>query len=514
MKEPRLNRRAVMIGAMVSPSLGACASVASLSGEGDLADWIAAQRARSIRLLLPNISPAEGFERNVETRWIAEERWPLVRAEAARPGGRIRLEGDRFIQDIRPRPGSVTAAPRGGPDEPDYFFHWVRDSALVMHAVANFAATAEAPLARTCHQRLADFIGFSRSLQLSGAPAGLGETRFNLDGSQDALQWNRPQFDGPALRALALMRYEGLARETLDRELRAVLGDTINADLDYIAANWMHESYDLWEENKDHDIHARVVQLGAAHEGARRATRAGDSVRAGAYGDAAARMRASLDGYWLDAARRYAHFEPASSTLPDKLDTAAVMAAVHAGLPDGRGSLLDDRILSHAVRAEDLFIRLFPVNAARGADEGVLYGRYEGDQYVGGGAWVFTTLEFAEAHYRIAESLGSRPSLPITDLNRTFLARALRRAGSVPEPEVGADALAGREGCRALLRGLIVRGDDILRSVRRFTSASGDLPEQFDKVTGAASSSRNLSWSHSSFLAATNARAAAVVHLN
>ncbi len=383
-----------------------------------------------------------------------------------------------------------------------------------MRSVANLAATAEAPLAQTCHQRLADFIGFSRSLQLSGAPAGLGETRFNLDGSQDALQWNRPQFDGPALRSMTLMHYESLARDALDGELQAVLNDTINADLDYIAANWMNESYDLWEENKDHDIHARVVQLGAARRGAGRATHAGDAGRAVAYSDAVARMSASLDGYWLDAARHYAHFERMSSTLAGKLDTAAVMAAVHAGLPDGRGSLLDERILSHAARAEDLFIRLFPVNAARGADEGVLYGRYEADQYVGGGAWVFTTLEFAEAHYRVAENLASRQSLPITEVNRTFLARALQRAGSVSAARVGADALAGQDRRRALLHGLIVRGDDILRSVRRFTPASGDLPEQFDKVTGAASSSRNLSWSHSSFLAATDARAAAIIHLN
>ncbi len=513
MNEPHLDRRTLVVGAVMSSSLGACASIGSIPEEGDLAVWIAAQRARSITLLLLNIAPVEGMKRNVETRWIAEERWPLVRAEAARPGGRIRLEGDRFIQSITPRPGSVTAAPRGGPDEPDYFFHWIRDSALVMRAVANLAATAEAPLAQTCHQRLAEFIGFSRSLQLSGAPAGLGETRFNLDGSQDALQWNRPQFDGPALRALTLMHYESLARDALDGELRAVLSDTINADLDYIAANWMHESYDLWEENKDHDFHARVVQLGAAHQGARRATHARDAARASAYADAAAGMSASLDGYWLDAAQRYAHFAPRSSALADKLDTAAVMAAVHARLPDGRGSLLDERILSHAVHSEDLFIRLFPVNAARAADEGVLYGRYEGDQYVGGGAWVFTTLEFAEAHYRIAASLASRPSLPITETNRTFLARALQRAGAAA-PSVGSDALADQDRRRALLRGLIVRGDDILRSVRRFTPASGDLPEQFDKVTGAASSSRNLSWSHSSFLAATEARAAAIVHLN
>ena len=37
----------------------------------------------------------------------------------------------------------------------------------------------------------------------------LGEPRFNPDGTIDILQWARPQYDGPALRALACLRYLG-----------------------------------------------------------------------------------------------------------------------------------------------------------------------------------------------------------------------------------------------------------------------------------------------------------------
>ena len=42
-----------------------------------------------------------------------------------------------FVQIIVPKPGSVVASPvlAAYDPEPDYFFHWYRDSALVMDAL-------------------------------------------------------------------------------------------------------------------------------------------------------------------------------------------------------------------------------------------------------------------------------------------------------------------------------------------------------------------------------------------
>lgn len=60
---------------------------------------------------------------------------------------------------------------------------------------------------------------------------------------------------------------------------------------------------------------------------------------------------------------------------------------------------------------------------------------------------------------------------------------------------------------RDLLRGFVVRDDDILRTARRLTPATGDMPEQYHKDSGTPVSTRKLSWSHAAFLAATDARA-------
>jgi glucoamylase len=119
----------------------------------------------------------------------------------------------------------------------------------------------------------------------------------------------------------------------------------------------------------------------------------------------------------------------------------------------------------------------------------------------------------AEGYYGIARMLAPRTSFAVTPLNRSFLERAWVRGGLSGQFAQHDNAVAGADHRRGLLRGLILRGDDILRAVRRFTPASGELPEQFDQASGAPASSPNLSWSHAAFLAATHARAGAVAAL-
>ncbi|MFA5123223.1 glycoside hydrolase family 15 protein, partial [Zavarzinia sp.] len=489
-----------------APALLAPASDLPAGRDDELTSWIASQRDRSYRHLLRNVSPTAPFERDVESRFIAPERLDYVRAETARTGGRIRLHGDHVWQRIVPSPGSVSAAAPGPPSEPDYFFHWIRDSALVMRALATLQAAAPPAQAAQCAQHLGDFIRFSRTLQASASPESIGEPRFNMDGTPDILQWSRPQFDGPALRALTLMHYERVPATPLARDLSEMLAQVVDADLDYLAANWMRPSFDYWEENRGYDFHTRVVEAGALHAGARRALAAHNRGRADTYAAAEARLREALESHWLPA-RGYYGFHQVKSRPGDNFDTAIVIAALHSRLADGRYSLLDDRVLATMAKIEDLFSHLFPVNGTLADDEGLLYGRYVGDQYYGGGAWGMVTLEFAEAQYRLAALLAAHASLPVTPLNRTVFERALRRAGNGTNLGDQGDAFADAAVRRALLRGFVVRGDDILRTVRRFTPPTGDMPEQYDKNTGAPTSTSNLTWGHAAFLAATDARA-------
>src|SRR5262249_18863225 len=150
---------------------------------------------------------------------------PVVKA---RPG---------FGQIVTPAKGSVLASPvpASYDPDPDYFFHWFRDSALVMDALA--LVRDEVPGSRRLFE---DFVDFSLALsRLDGrqmppdwraattsdfarvlrrdidhahGDAIGADTRVNPDGTLDITDWPRPQHDGPALRALALLRW-GPARD-------------------------------------------------------------------------------------------------------------------------------------------------------------------------------------------------------------------------------------------------------------------------------------------------------------
>ena len=118
--------------------------------------------------------------------------------------------------------------------DPDYFFHWYRDSAVVIDALRLLLAEGQRrrqaprhlrrlralqPRARAARwprargrragwraARRAGFRAVSahrRGARRVHGEAVAAETRVNPDGTLDISNWARPQHDGPALRALA-----------------------------------------------------------------------------------------------------------------------------------------------------------------------------------------------------------------------------------------------------------------------------------------------------------------------
>ena len=77
-----------------------------------------------------------------------------------------------FYQTITPRRGSVLASPTTGPAaKPDYFFHWLRDSAIVMDALA--LAIERGDESRASLRHLRDFVAFSRTISRLDGPSRL-----------------------------------------------------------------------------------------------------------------------------------------------------------------------------------------------------------------------------------------------------------------------------------------------------------------------------------------------------
>ena len=269
-----------------------------------------------------------------------------------------------FGQTVRPARGSVLAAPGVGESEPDYFFHWLRDSAAIMDAA--LVLIRNGIDAEGWKQRFADFVRFSLDLsRISGrrflaetdmrsrtapdmqqflrpdeeiaAVDGenvLGEVRYNADGTLDFLRWNRPQYDGPAFRALACLRY--LDAGAVADDAQGIVAELIRLDLHYTAEHAGEPCYDLWEEEIARHYYTCLVQFAALQKGAHWAKANGHGDYAARLDAAAQRLREMLDGFWSPGMGFYlSRVMPAGGTTAKELDSAVILGALHAGLGSG-----------------------------------------------------------------------------------------------------------------------------------------------------------------------------------
>ncbi|NJM34424.1 MAG: glucan 1,4-alpha-glucosidase [Rhodomicrobium sp.] len=421
-----------------------------------------------------------------------------------------------FGQTVRPALGSVVAATgsSASEDEPDYFFHWLRDSAAVMRAgLALIRCGIDADGWR---QRFADFVRFSLDLgRIDGtrfltetpdlsertAPEArqylrggdeigvvkgervLGEVRYNADGTLDFLRWNRPQHDGPAARAAVCMRY--LEAGAVPDEARADTEALLRLDLDYTMNHAGEPCYDIWEEEFGWHFYTLLLQLDSLRYGADWAVRWKDLPLSWSYDDARHRIENRLEDF--DALKLGifpSQLTPDGKAALKQLDFSVILGFLHRIHDYGRRTVWDTRTEKTMNALGEIFAGDYAINNAAGKAQGLAFGRYAGDSYVSGGAWFICTFGAAEFHYRHA------------------VAR-LRPKGIVLSSER-----------IAFSKAQIAKGDAIMQMARRFIPASGDISEQFDRTTGAQTSAKNLAWSHSAFITAWRARKDALLEFS
>jgi glucoamylase len=481
----------------------------------DFESWVDAQARRSAKGMLDSISPLTTVKH--------------------RPG---------FGQTMRPVAGAIVASPvlADWDPDPDYFFHWFRDSALVIDALRSLYADrlvdSERPQGRAApspppegdekaqggpafsHEalrHLRDFTRFSLGLtRLDGridaavpdrharvspeflqfarddadlarahGDAVAGETRVNPDGTLDISRWARPQHDGPPLRALAMLRW--VAEGSLAAPLLTEAAELIRFDLDFTLRHARKPSYDIWEEEVGHHYYTLRVSAAALAEGAAWLAGQGDLPEARRCQDESQAILGLLDGHWLEGDDGApGHYR--SRMRPDgqfgsakSLDIAVILSAIHSfGSPAAVHGVADPRTQATLKRLEALFDAAYPINQGRAPGHGPAMGRYEGDVYHSGGAWYISTLGAAEFCFRAAMSVIGAAGTPTVD--------------DAPGSDAG-DWFA--------------RGDAYLATVRAYTPASGDLSEQFDQRTGEQTSAKHLAWSYAAFISCARARRAA-----
>jgi glucoamylase len=390
-----------------------------------------------------------------------------------------------FGQTVRPARGSVLGAigSAAAENEPDYFFHWLRDSAAVMDAA--LVLIRNGIDAGAWRQRFADFVRFSLGLSrisgsrfLSSNPdlrdrtepqfrqylrpddeiaavegeRALGEVRYNADGTLDFLRWSRPQHDGPALRALTVLRF--LKAGAVNGDIGDAAADLLRLDLGYTLRHGCEPCYDIWEEEKAEHYCTCLLQAAALREGSSWAAAAGELDHSHELASAADRIADRLDDFWSPLKGHIlSRLMPPGQTSGKDLDSAVILGLIHAG---DRPAIAGKRALMTMKALEAAFT------------PGLAFGRYRGDTYFGGGAWFICTFGAAEFYYKLA---------------------AAQCSGNAR------DAAAA-----------IARGDGILEAARRAIPLSGEISEQFDRTTGEQASARDLAWSHAAFITARQAR--------
>jgi glucoamylase len=409
-----------------------------------------------------------------------------------------------FGQTVRPVAGSVVASPvpAAYDPDPDYFFHWFRDSAIVIDAVRLLLEAGEIGTEALAH--FADFVRFSLSLRsldgraLAAAPhwrrrvqpdfeqylrgadlaevrgdAVYADTRVNPDGTLDISRWSRPQHDGSPLRALTVLRWLRTLEAARERGAAEPPGDAeslLRLDLALTAAHWREPSFDIWEEDLGRHYFTLRVSAAALAEGALWHAAAGRADEAAALRAEAQAARDALEDFWLaDAGCLRSRVPPPGAGTTRVLDIAVILSGLQCRDDDERHSVRDPRMHATLAALERLFDRLYPINRQRPPGRGVAMGRYEGDVYYSGGAYYFATLGAAEFCFRVA---------------------AAQAPGSAERKRWS------------------LQGDGFLEAVRAFTPPSGDLSEQFDQRTGRQTSAKHLAWSYAAFIACVTARRA------
>ncbi|KAF2734940.1 hypothetical protein EJ04DRAFT_512099 [Polyplosphaeria fusca] len=447
--------------------------------------------------------------------------------------------GGRNVKDAAK--GSVIASPSR--EHPNYFYQWVRDAAITTSTLVDlYTDEPSSKLSSDLSNILDDYSDLQYKLQRTSNPSGtfddlsgLGEPKFEADGSPFIGSWGRPQRDGPPLRALTLMTYlrayneshpglwtsagaEDWYKDLYDPSLPA--NSIIKADLEYTSHFWNQSGFDLWEEVDGFHFFTAMVQLKALREGAELAKAFQDKGAAQWYAEQASYVEAFLQQFWDE---RSGFLVETLNTDRTGLDCALLLGSLH-GYPSKYSHdtpvfpPYSEEILISFLRLVQDQQERFPINAAPSSSEdgvaaleGIGIGRYPEDVYDGygndkrgGNPWFLCTASAAEVLYRTADHLISTGNLEISPIGIRFY-EALLSSSSL-EPEIDRSYGPSDALFHSVIERLRNTGDEFIDVIKTHTDAQGSMSEQFDRVTGYERGARDLTWSYGAFLQAIRAR--------
>jgi len=362
-------------------------------------------------------------------------------------------------------PGFVVASPSR--ENPNYYFDWVRDTALTMRALIDIWEISSDP---NLKKMILTWIKSENFRQTQPTLGGLGEPKYNIDGTGYTGPWGRPQNDGPALRAISMIKVARLLIDQGEKDLvlssiysfNLPANSPLKRDLEYTAQKWTEPNFDPWEEEKGMHFYNLMVQHTALQEGSKLAFELGDFGAAVHYEKTSKEIGTYIKSNFLDDKIGIIVSKNVVGPLGYKnsgIDVAPLLALNHTWPYQTLVSLKDPYVKKYIGVLTSTFKNLYPVNKMF-PEIGVAIGRYPEDKYNGydsqgqGNPWFLTTLALGEFY-------------------------CLANGQSITSP-------SERQFERALFH----------------SNRLGRFDEQFNLHTGNMQGARELTWSHGAFLTA------------
>ncbi|KAF4331727.1 glucoamylase [Fusarium beomiforme] len=401
-------------------------------------------------------------------------------------------------------PGAIIASPSR--IDPDYWYTWTRDSALTYKVLVERFIRGEKSLQRNIDEYISAQAKLQGVTNPSGGPesGGLGEPKFQVNLTAFTGSWGRPQRDGPALRATALILYANWLISHGDRS-KAVnkVWPVIDKDLAYTVKSWNRTSYDLWEEVNGSSFFTLSASHRALVEGAALATKLGKSCTDCAA--SAPRVLCFMQDFWTGS------YIDSNINVQDGrtgLDANSILSSIHTFDPsskctDSTFQPCSSRALANLKAVVDSFRSIYGVNKNRGKGKAAAVGRYSEDVYYDGNPWYLTTLAAAEQLYAAVYQWKKIGSITIDDISMPFFGDIM--------PKVSKGTYRkNTETYKTIVKAVTSYADGFVSIVQSYTPKDGSLAEQFDKSTGAPKSAVHLTWSYAAFISAAERRSGIV----
>ena len=271
------------------------------------------------------------------------------------------------------------------------FYTWTRDSGLVFKSIVDrFAHSYDEGL----QEHIQNYVVSQAKLQTVSNPSGdlsvgrgLGEAKYHADLTAFTGGWGRPQRDGPALRAIALIGYsKWLVANGYESTASQVVWPVIRNDLAYVAQYWNQTGFDLWEEVQGSSFFTVAAQHRSLVEGGLLAKSLG--ISSADYDAIAPHVLCFLQTFY---SVQDGYIKSNINVNYNRLgkDANAILGSIHGfdpalGCDAATFQPCSDRALATHRVVVDAFRSLYGINSGIGRGQAVAVGRYPEDVYYNG----------------------------------------------------------------------------------------------------------------------------------